>query len=299
MVIEIAKTFRNGFILTEADLERIVTDVSEQFKQRFGDAPPKLAFTVRLRNGVTVSAYTLDRVLSEENLGDSQIVRLEIDWYAPRVLDPTVVSLVFKNANFESEQGDTSIALFVRGEPREWVSTTAAILEERIRTIKRFTPHQLKKRSVSRLASLLISPLIVLSIVLGVIHPLTANMDKLLWYTYTNYEMWNYRGTPGKISGAISRASLEAANENGVNEVISTLTSTRPFWVAVAAILGFDLVLLFFLRYYPFYNFCWASSFRTFPQREHARAFVFTVTAWTIVTSFFYSIIANLTGKQS
>lgn len=298
MVTEITRTFKNGFILTEADLERIVNDVSEQFGQRFGNAPPKLAFTVRLRSGVTVSAYTLDRVLSEENLGDSQIVRLEIDWYAPRVLDPTVVSLVFKNANFESEQGDTSIALFVRGESREWVSTTAAVLEQHITAIKRFTPHQLKKRSVSRLASLIISPLIVLSILLGIIHPLTANMDKLLWYTYTNYEMWNYGGTPGKISGTISRASLEAANDNGVNQAISTLTSTRSFWVAVAAVLALDLVLLFFLRYYPFYNFCWASSFRTFPRREHARAFVFTVTTWTIVTSFFYSIVANLTGKR-
>jgi hypothetical protein len=128
---------------------------------------------------------------------------------------------------------------------------------------------------------------------------LTANLDKLLWYTYTNYEMWNYWGTQGKITGTISRTSLEAANENGVNEVISTLTSTRPFWVAVAAILGLDLLLLFFLRYYPFYNFCWASSFRTFPRREHARAFVFTVTAWTIVTSVFYSIVANLTGWRS
>ena len=299
MVIEIAKTFRSGFILTEADLERIVNDVSKQFGQRFDDTPPKLTFTVRLRNGVTVSAYTLDLVLKEENLGDSQIVRLEIDWYASRVLDPTVASLVFKNADFESEQGDTSIALFVRGEPRAWVSTTAAILEERIATIKRFTPHQLNKRSASRLASLIISPLIVLSIVLGIIHPLTANLDKLLWYTYTNYEMWNYRGTPGKISGTISRASLEAANDNGVNQAISTLTSTRPFWVAVAGILGLDLLLLFFLRYYPFYNFCWASSFRTFPRREHARTFVFTVTAWTIVTSFFYSIVATLTGKRS
>jgi hypothetical protein len=299
MVIEIAKTFRSGFILTEAHLERIVSDVSEQFRQRFSDVPPKLAFTVRLRNGVTVSAYTLDRILNEQNLGVSQIVRLEIDWYAPRLLDPTVASLVLKNADFESEQGDTSIALFVRGEPREWVSTTAAILEERIATIKRFTPHQLKGRSASRLASLLISPLIVLSFVLGVIHPLTANLDKLLWYTYTNYEMWNYIGTPGKISGTISRASLEAANDNGVNQAISTLTSSRSFWVAVAGILGLDLLLLFFLRYYPFYNFCWASAFRTFPRREHARAFVFMVTAWTIATSFLYTIVANVTGKRS
>lgn len=298
MVTELTRTFKNGFILTEAVLERIVTDVSEQFRQGFGDAPPKLVFTMRLRNGVTVSAYTLDRVLNEENLGDSQIVRLEIDWYAPRVLDPTVVSLVFKNANFESEQGDTSIALFVRGEPREWISATAAILEEHIETIKRFTPHQLKKRSVGRLASLLISPLIFLSILLGIIHPLTANMDKILWYTYTNYEMWNFSGSPGTMSGTISRASLEAANENGVNEAISTLTSTKSFWVAVAAILGLDVVLLFFLRYYPFYNFCWGTSFKTFTQRGHARAFVFTVTAWTIVTSFFYSIVANLTGKR-
>jgi hypothetical protein len=299
MLTEITKTFKNGFILTEADLERVVNDVSEQFRQRFDDTPPRLAFTVRLRNGVTVSAYALDRVLSEENLGDSQIVRLEIDWYAPRVLDPTVVSLVFKKADFESEQGDTSIALFVRGGPREWVSTTAAILEARIKATKRFTPLQLTKRSVGRLATLLISPLIALSILLGVIQPLTANMDKLLWYTYTAHDMWNYEGTAGKIAGAVSRASLEAANENGVSEVISTLTSTRSFWVAVAAILGLDLVLLFFLRYYPFYNFCWASSFRTFPRKEHARAFVVTVTAWTIVTSFFYSIVANLTGNRS
>jgi hypothetical protein len=127
---------------------------------------------------------------------------------------------------------------------------------------------------------------------------LTANLDKLLWYTYTSYEMWNYVGTPGKISGTISRASLEAANDNGVNQAISTLTSTRPFWVAVAAILALDIMLLFFLRYYPFYNFCWGASFRTFTQRGHARAFVFTVTAWTIVTSFLYSIVASVTGRR-
>jgi hypothetical protein len=297
MVTEIAKTFRNGFILTEADLERIVSDVSEQFRQRFGGSPPKLAFSVRLRNGVTVSAYTLDRVLSEENLGHSQIVRLEIDWYAPMVFDPTVVSLEFKNANLESERNEISISLFVRGESRDWVSASAAILEERIEAIKRFTPHQLKERSLGRLASLLISPLIVLSILLGVIHPLTARMDKLLWYSYITCEMWNFQGTPGAISGTISRASLEAANENGVNEFISSLTSAKPFWVAVAAILALDLVLLFLLRYYPFYNFCWGNSFKTFPQREHARAFVFTVTFWTIAASFFYSIVGDLKGR--
>jgi hypothetical protein len=67
--------------------------------------------------------------------------------------------------------------------------------------------------------------------------------------------------------------------------------------VAVAAILALDLVLLFFLRYYPFYNFCWGSSFKTFPQREHARAFVFTVTVWTIATSFLYSIVGDLRGR--
>jgi len=299
MVTEIAKTFSNGFILTEADLERMVTDVSEQFRQRFGDTPPKLACSVGLRNGVTISAYTLDRVLSEENRGDSQIVRFEIDWYAPRVLDPTVVSLVFIKADLAGAHADTSIALFVRGEPQEWVSATAAILEERLATIKRFTPRQLTKRSLGRLSSLLVSPLIALSILLGVIHPLTANMDKLLWYTYSNYEIWNYTATPGQASGTISRASFQGANDNGVNQVISSLISTRPFWVAVAVILGLDLLVLFFLRYYPFYNFCWGISFRAFPRRDHARAFVFMVTAWTIVTSFVYSIVANLTGNQS
>lgn len=299
MVIETIKTFKHGFTLTEANLRRIIETVSEQLRERLDDLPPKLVFAVGLRNGVTVSTYTLERVLTEENLGASQIVRLEIDWYAPRVLDPTVVSLAFINADFESERGDTSIRLFVRGESQEWVDTTATLVEDRVRAIRRFTPNQLEKRSVSRLASLLISPLILLSILLGIIHPLTANVDKILWYTYTMYEIWNFEGTPGKISGTISRDSLEAANENGVNEVISTLVSQEPFWIAVSAVLMLDLVLLFFLRYYPFYNFCWGSYLKTFPRRGHGRAFVFTVTVCTIVASFVYSIATNLTGRHA
>jgi hypothetical protein len=299
MVIEIAKTFRNGFILTQADLERIVDDVSEQFRQRFGDLPPKLAFNVRLRNGVTVSAYTLDRVLSEENLGDSQIVRLEIDWYAPSVLDPTIVSVVFKNADFDSEAGDTSIGLFVRGEPHEWVSATASLLEQKIGEIRRFTPNQIQKRSMNRFFSLLITPLIALTFLLGIIHPLTKNIDKILWYSYLMVDIWDVGGGENADSDFISPDGFEAANENAVNEVISTLVSHQPFWTVVSAILALDLVLLFFLRYYPFYNFCWGSYFRAFPQRQHARAFVFTVTVWTIVTAFVYSIVANVTGNQS
>lgn len=299
MVIETTKTFSHGFTLTEANLQRIVRDVSEQFGRRFSDSPPNMVFTVRLRSGLTVSAYTLDRVLGEENLGASQIVRLEIDWHAPSVLDPTIVSVVFKNAAFQSEAGDTSISLFVRGEPPEWVSATASLLEQEIGEIRRFTPNQIKKRSMSRFFSLLIAPLIALTFLLGVIHPLTKNIDKILWYSYIMVDIWRVGGSEKSNSDFISPDSLETANENAVNEVISTLISHKPFWKVVSAVLVLDLLLLFILRYYPFYNFCWGSYFRAFPQREHARAFVFTVTVWTIVTAFFYSLAANVTRKQS
>lgn len=299
MVTETEKTFQYGFILTESCLQHLIDIVGDQFRERLGDAPPKLVFTVRLRNGVTLSAYSLDRVLREENLGASQIVRLEISWFAPSALDPTFVSLVFKSANLETEENDTPIRLFVRGEPHEWVSTTASVLEQRIRAIRRFTPNQLKRRSMSRFFSLLISPLIALTFLLGIIYPLTLSFDKILWYSYTMTDIWRFGETQEGKASFISRDSLEEAKDNRVNAAISTLVSHKPFWVAVSGVLALDLVLLFFLRYYPFYNFCWGSYFRTFPQREHARAFVVVVTACTIVTSFVYSILANLTGRHT
>lgn len=296
MVIETAKTFKHGFVLTESHLQRIIATVSEQFGKRSEGLPPRLAFSVGLRNGVSVSTYSLDRVLKEENLGASQIVRLEIDWYAQRALDPSVVSLLFKNTDVDSEPGDTPIRLFVRGESPDWVSTTASLLEERLREIRRFTPNQLKEKSLSRLCSVLISPLIFLTLLLGIVYPLVTNMDKVLWYSQGMLGTWDLAATQEVISSALSQGPGEAAR---ISEAMFGFLYHGPFWTAVCSILAFDFLLLFFARYYPFYNFCWGGHFRSFPEREHARAFVFMVTARTIVTSFLYSIVANLRGRRT
>jgi hypothetical protein len=238
-------------------------------------------------------------VLREENLGASQIVRLEINWYAPRALDPSTVSLEFKNTDFESEPGDTPIRLFVRGESPDWVSTTASLLEGRLREIRRFTPNQLKEKSLSRLCSVLISPLIVLTLLLGIIYPVATNMDKIVWCAQGMANAWDFGATQETFSSPISQDAEAEKPFARISEAISGFLYNRPFWVAVCSIMAFDLLLLFFLRYYPFCNFCWGGHFATFPQREHARAFVFMVTTWTIVTSFLYSIEANLRGKHT
>ncbi len=299
MVIETSKTFKHGFILTESHLQRIIDTVSEQFRKRFENLPPRLGFSVRLRNGVSVSTYSLDRVLREENLGASQIVRLEIDWHAQRALDPTVVSLEFKNTDVESEPGDTPIRLIVRGESPDWVSTTASLLEERLREIRRFTPNQLKEKSLSRLCSVLISPLIFLTLLLGIIYPLATNMDKIVWCAEGAANAWDFGATREVFSSALSQDTGEANPLANISEAISSFLYNGSFWTAVCSILAFDVLLLFFVRYYPFYNFCWGGHFRTFPQSGHARAFVFMVTARTIVTSFIYSIVANVRGRRT
>jgi len=299
MLIETAKTFKHGFILTESHLQRIIDTVSEQFGKQFEDLPPRLAFSVRLRNGVSVSTYSLDRVLREENLGASQIVRLEIDWHAQRASDPTVVSLEFKNTDVESEPGDTPIRLIVRGESADWVSTTASRLEQYLREIRRFTPNQLQEKNLSRLCSVLILPLIFLTVLLGIIYPLATNMDKIVWCAEGVANAWDFGATQEVFSSAIAQGAGEEDPFPRISELVSGFLYDGPFWMGVCSILAVDLLLLFFVRYYPFYNFCWGGHFRTFPQRQHARAFVFMVTAWTIVTSFIYSIVANVRGRQT
>jgi hypothetical protein len=110
---------------------------------------------------------------------------------------------------------------------------------------------------------------------------------------------WDLAATQEVILSALSQGPGEANPLARISEAMSGFLYNRPFWMAVCSILAFDLLLLFFVSYYPFYNFCWGGHFRTFPQREHARAFVFMVTARTIITSFIYSVVANLRGGRT
>jgi hypothetical protein len=133
--VESRKTFRHGFVLTEAELRRIVDNVSEQF-QKLGQNP-NITYTLTYRNGVVADTALLEDVLSQENSGSGQIVKLRVACESGAPPNTTVVVLEFINADAEDEPGYISMRFLIRGQSRDWVFVTSTMIEERITKIRR------------------------------------------------------------------------------------------------------------------------------------------------------------------
>ena len=137
MRTESTKNFKFGFVLTEAELRRIVGAMEDQLTKLPNAPHVDTTFDIKYRNGALAITSSLDEVLSQENLGSSQIVDLKIKCTAGNDEEINSISMQFHNLNLVPKSDVAPIEFAIKGEERDWTFITSSLLEERALKIKR------------------------------------------------------------------------------------------------------------------------------------------------------------------
>jgi hypothetical protein len=297
--VESRKTFKHGFVLTEAELRRIVDNISEQF-QKLGETP-SITYKMTFRNGVIADTNSLDEVLSQENIGSGQIISLGIRYREAepeditalddtKMLHGTSVLLQFIDVDVEEEPGYLAIRFLIRGQSRDWVFVTSTILEERVTKIKRFAPNQISSKGPSgALFRFAIPLLVMLSLVAGVFTSI-RDMSKTHPGTILE-ESWK----SGKVKDPIEAIIMaEKLRDEALIRKNSFLYFVTPLAFMVGILLVVLLIAYFFDRYYPAYNFCWGDYVEVFQRKESRRKFILVVLVVGVLVSFVGGVLANM-----
>ncbi len=289
--VESRRTFLHGFVLTEAELRRIVESISEQFQKLPEEAIAVTArYTMTFRNGVIADTESLDDVLSQENSGSGQIVRLKLDFDKSRVpyrlKQDTSLTLEFIDADDEDEPRSISVRLLIRGKTRDWVFVTSTIIEERIAKIKRFSFNQIGSKNIF---ARLLPPIIGL----------------VLLMLFTILPLRTVRGAVGTtLENAWKRGELKDPIQALImveklrdHEMVAAFSSAT-FLIPMSVLVGLLLILIIFAfcvsRFFPPYNFCWGDYLESFRRKESVRKFILGAVVVGLAISFIGSVMAGL-----
>ncbi len=295
MQVESKKSFNHGFTLTEAELRRTVEAVIEQFKKLVNTPVPEPSFKIKFRNGVIADTNSIDDVLNQENAGSSQIIRLKALFKNSSENEDISVEFEFINADLDEETTYTSARYSILGNSRDWVFVTSTILDERFAKVKRFAPNQLSGKGANKSVRQLLLPLLTVFIMISVMIPLilitenkkqTENPGLLLEQAFKK----------GEITDPIEALIfIEKGKPSGKTQ----LKELKPVFFILGGFASLIVLALFFLKFYPIYNFCWGDYTELFNRKESVRKFILTVIIVGIVVSFIGGILANLWKSTS
>jgi hypothetical protein len=291
MDVESRRAFRSGFILKEQDLRRLVDIVKQEFAklQNVQTRPP--VCHIKFRNGVLAETNSIDEVLQQENSGSSQIIRLSYDQVTDESPEPSRIFLEFINADQDDETSSISLRYRVFGHNRDWVFVTSSLLEERFDKIKRFAPNQLATtKGTSRLMLSLLFP-IFLSAIVG------------FSFLFLARNMTNIPRPSEKLAEAVKSGQIkdpidaiifiESQKETGLLLFRGQLSLLKPTLIGIGLIILGIVVVWFFTKYYPIYNFCWGEYIEEFRRKERARRFWLVAVALGLLLSFIGSLLAS------
>lgn len=327
MQAESYKGFQFGFVLTEAELRRIINIAEEQFVKLSERCTH--SFTIKFRNGAVATSSTLDEVISQENIGSSQITALaiEIESASNDVQEDMLnsISVEFVNLELANLPGTRAISFRIQGESRDWVFITSSLLEERISKIKRYP----LRRYLGLKSDSILNPYIavgLIGIIIGMFWFLNRS-DSFVDTPRTSVsavstpepvpfsERWKNELKSNTIKDPIEalvmrerlyeqleKERIAKDREESVRWrqiVVQRPQRTSPFAVLAIAGLTPPLMLIFisaFLAaYFPPYAFCWGDYVEVFRRKESVRRFVVVVVLVGILVSFVGGILANFT----
>ena len=291
MQVESSKTFKTGFVLKETDLRRIVDTIQDQFAKLPSSPQSSGTFSLKLRNGAILETSSLDEVLTLENGGSSQIMRLEYEHQTKSENPPTIATIEFINADSDDATGSTSIRFHVHGSNRDWVFVTSSQLEERCERLRRFALNQLSGKGPLAIAFRLLTPVIMLLFTVGIMVSMGRTID-------------NRPQTSKLLEEAIKAGTVKEPIEailfvEKQREGIKLTKDILPLKFLTCAGI-FILVLIgasmFLARYYPVYNFCWGEYAEEFQRKESRRQFWLVIIIIGVIVSFLGGILANNVG---
>jgi hypothetical protein len=284
MLTEARKTYRHGFVLTEQELRRLVDTAIQQVQKAIQPNAPTVRLEVKYRNGTVTECSTIEELLSLENIGPKQVVRLRLlvdDGAEDEHVDPKVAILVrFTNLREEDDE-IRSVSYVIKGEVRDWVLVTASELEDRIAKIKCTAVHQIfETRRRSMISAFF--PLIFALSLFGFIHASSSRPQATLVKDALD---------SGVQLDPIKAVTLLEQDYLKSREAFSQ--SHFLLWVVAFPMLAMALVFVisFVANYlYPSYVFCWADYVKLYERRLSHRSYVYV----GILLALAIGIVANI-----
>ena len=123
---EVPISFRHGFVLSEQELRRISSACREQLVKAGGETVTE-SYVAHLKDHSVIESEAIEDVLSLENGGHKEIVRLELNFDS----EPNKIELRFKDAHQDSKSWE-SIGFDITSSDRDWAFLTASDLEDRV-----------------------------------------------------------------------------------------------------------------------------------------------------------------------
>jgi hypothetical protein len=289
MPTEARKTFRQGFVLSEQELRRLVDTAVEQARKALhGD--PIVLLRARFRNGTVTECGSVEELLTLENIGPRQIVRLEIlvDDGGESTHTEPAVSISVRLANLaEEDDWIGSVAYSIRGGQRDWVLVTASELEDRIERIKCFGAHSFLDghRSTYR-------PVMAFVLLLGM---------------FGLFHVISSSSPPLHVKDAVeSGQQLDAARAVALLEQDLRERDVFPQLMFLRWVVGFPVIFMVCLylvvsvaRYlHPSYVFAWSDYARVYQRKLSVRNYVYVGIGLTLLVTVVGDMLAAKLGLR-
>lgn len=283
LYVEINKSFRHGFVLTEPELRRIVELIRDQIRKNSPGSNIETNFRIKFQNGAVAKTDNIDLVLSQENDGSKRIIYLRIEG-----ADATGNHIVFEFYDLDSDniESNCSIKFNIRGSDRDWVFVTSSLAEERVYKIKRGNIVVKHTDFLFRLSCLMLGVIFVFGSFFFMAHIGGQNL-RYINEVRAEYEKGAIKNT-NELILVLEQAKMES------------LTRPDNLWpifyvmiIYVSSTVVIFLVVSYYFRLYLRYNFCWGDYLATFNKREAIRKTIVTVVILGLIVSIVGGVIVN------
>ena len=294
--VESKKSFKFGFILNETELRRLVDLVREQTAKIEGHGNTSESYTLKFQNGAVAESNDIDTVFQQENSGSGLIVRLKAEIKGSGDNGDCSTSFEFINADLDDEPGSTSIRFAVLGQDRDWVFVSSSHIKERIDKIKRFAPNQLGEKGPGRFFMRTFMPMFfMLAVLVPALISIKNKQDDLKGAEAPSQVLKKVVAENGITDPIEAIIELERLREKSVLAHDPNMGTFKWLGYAVGILVVGSLVVMFFAKFYPVFNFCWGDYIEAFEKKERTRKFWLIVVVLGIVISFIGGVLANWT----
>lgn len=273
----------------------------QQIERVRQDAPPKVSFEVKFKNGIIANPTSLEEIFALENIGSAAIVRLLIR--LENGVEPiSSIKLEFIDVSNDPEPGYNAVSYTVIGEDRDWVFVTSSQIEERISRIKTLATLDLFSRQERYRGCTLLIMIILVIFLFGMIFTFTSLMADLPSVTETRLQTidsleakWKSGEftDPIEIILELERAQARQLDWTG----LEILGSPGAWGVWIAKTVALPIVILILLGFaiyscayfFPAYNFIWGDYTKVYEKRKGTGKFVLG----TIILAIILSVVGN------
>jgi hypothetical protein len=294
MRTEAKKSFNHGFLLTEAEVRRLASDIHDRLVKDTSDSIVP-SFELQHRNGTTTNPSSLDQVLCESNSGPTLITKFRMSFSLNDTSPPSrLVSIEFANAWHHLSK---AIKYTVSSDDRDWAFVVTSRIDDRIAAIK----HR-HFDYVSLIFSFVFIP-IILAVILWAFYlglPIGDEEIKRLYRDLQLTEMAQLREdwSSGRLTDPVDTylRGLEILIRPTIpDNLAQDYESLRSIvWLAISLLVVGCIAALGMEVFFPRYNFYWGDYVGKYKKRVFWGQILYGAVVLAFIVGVAGSYIANM-----